>query len=228
MKKFFTFLFAVPVFLCFNAWGQDITAPGLFNFEIYGGPSKSHFDVDIQNAENGMSLFSPVDAHMGINVLTRVTDVWQVSLQGEYLRRPVGSKETYNGRTTSRRSTSFDKEFANYSIGARYNLYKGKKAFFFQPSVGLAVNKVHQWAFGGGSISTNTTLTLRTEAGVKFYNRRNNYFVVGIRHQQGMNSFDKQFHAGTGPGSLSLDFRSKGSFTGLFVGYGINTGRKNR
>ena len=77
MRKSFTFFISAFACLCSNAWGQDIKAPGLFNFEIYGGPSKSYFNVDIQNSNNDMSVFSPIDAHLGLNILTRDTDAWQ-------------------------------------------------------------------------------------------------------------------------------------------------------
>lgn len=227
MKKFYGFTFVAFIFFFTHAKGQVSHGPGLLNFELYGGPSISYFDVDIQNAHSDMSLFSPIDAHLGINVLTRVTDAWQVSLQAEYLRRPVGAKETnLNGETISRRSSAFDNRFGNYSIGARYNIYQGNKAYFFQPSVGLAVNNVAGDFYSGASSSTRTGLTLRVETGVKFYNRRNNYFILGIRHQQGLNRLDQQHFPGTPSYPRSMDFTSKGSFTGLFVGYGINTGKK--
>lgn len=111
--------------------------------------------------------------------------------------------------------------------GARYNLYKGKKAFFFQPSVGLAVNRTNLQAFLGATPSTATSLIVRAEAGVKFYNRRNNYFVFGLRHQHGLNDFDEHQLMNSTSNPLRIESTSKGSFTGIFIGYGINTGKKN-
>lgn len=229
MKKMYALALVAAMFLHAHAQGQSAPAQGLLNFEIYGGPSQSYFKADIKNSSTDLSLFSPIDVHFGINVLTRVNEAWQISLQAEHLRRPVSSKETpRSGSSFFRKSSIFNNQFWNYSLGARYNVYKGNKAFFFQPSAGIAVNRVFHRAFTGGRPSTKTSLALRAEAGVKFYNRRSNYFVLGIRHQQGLNNFDKQNYPGSDTDALNVDFRSKGSFTGLFVGYGINAVKRKR
>ena len=66
-------------------------------------------------------------------------------------------------------------------------------------------------------------LGLRFESGLKIYNRRGNYFFGGLRYQQGLILMDEM----NAPVRYSekiehvLSAKSRGSYIGLFVGYGI-------
>jgi hypothetical protein len=207
--------------MCFvssNSFGQ-----GKINLELYGGPQKSFNDKIAGVQSPGLKVFNPWDLHLGANLLYRINQQWQLSLQAEGIRNTRSSVFYPNYPNQIPQIGSRRPELlGNYSIGARYNWERGKYALFTQPSAGITVNKYTE---NGSSLQTSIAGNLRIEAGIKLYTPRKNYLVLGARYQQGLgqlNAFDfYNLIANT-----AVEDKRRGSYAGLFMGYGINFGNK--
>ena len=206
-------------------------AQGKFNLEIYGGPLRSYNQVTFNPNQPNIDAITPWNLNLGVNFLTRIKPNLQLSVQAELARN---RQRGINYPNFPALNPSFEKllsaeSFGNYSVGLRYNWNREKYSFFVQPSIGFTVNNFSEYVLRD-SLSGSYTITnkqteispnLRLETGFKLYTRRKNYFLVGLRHQQGLQELNPR---------ITPDFRSsfdteisrKGSYSSLFVGYGIN------
>ncbi|MCH6233198.1 hypothetical protein [Cognataquiflexum rubidum] len=230
MKKIYFYL---PILLLFSIF-QNSYGQGKLNLELYGGPQKSHNAISVSPQSPEYSVSTPFDYHLGANFLYRIKGPWQLSLQAEYVRNSQKTIFYPNFPDTNPMvKWRFSDFFGNYSIGTRYNWEKEKYALFVQPSIGVTVNNYYDFPQQGsgsgivfGSEETAFAANFRLETGIKFYTKRMNYFVFGLRHHQGLselNSLDREFPSS----NYKTEIGRKGSYTGLFVGYGINFGNKS-
>lgn len=217
------------VFLALVSQNQLSIAQSKFNLEFYGGPQRSYNQVTFTPAQADIEVRAPWDYNLGINFLTRIKPNLQIAVQAEYARN---SQRTINYPNYPDLSSSFERQlfaesFGNYSVGLRYNWEKENYSFYLQPSIGITVNKYFD-VISTDSISqvyyeTKTEIkpNLRLEAGYKYYTSRKNYFMVGIRHQQGLQNLNPlNFYRGQS--AYSTEISRSGSYTSMFVGYGIN------
>ncbi|HSJ68171.1 MAG TPA: hypothetical protein VK921_10870 [Anditalea sp.] len=214
MKKSFTILLLSFIYFINHADAQQA-----LEVELYGGPGLSHFRVEEHDPEKIYSFGSSISGHFGVNFLTKLNSKWQLATQVEYMQ----STGWYDMRRDPQevyyilepQAARFNR-YLNYSLGLRYNHQVKNKIFFAQGAIGGTEN-----LFGDNQNmhGNKPHLTLRVETGVKIYNKKNNYFVFGLRHQQGINR-------NTGKTSVNI-FSDQGSFTGLFVGYGIGSKSQN-
>ena len=210
--------------------GYHANSQGLLQFEVYGGPSLGFYDATLSSPDaDEMSLFPTMGYHLGLSAIGRISEQWQVVLQAEYLNRPVGIRQQFqNGNVIENNNTMFGNNFGNYSLGARYLIPKEKFDLYFQPSIGMAVNRDPRDFFGGMSRTSrevNTNFLVRVEFGIKKYTKRNNYFLAGLRYQQGIGTLDEIRIDASDFNSQQIDFSSQASYAGLFVGFGISTDR---
>lgn len=212
--------------------GFQANSQGFLQFEGYGGPSLGFFDASISSPDGDeMTLFHTMGYHLGLSVVGKVTDQWQVVLQGEYLHRPVGIRQQLdNGNFFESKDSSFGNNFGNYSLGARYSIPKEKFELYVQPSIGVALNRDPPNFFGGGAFGSSaggmsSNLLLRFDVGIKKYIKRNNYFLAGLRYQQGVGTLEELRFERTEFNSQEIDFSSRASYVGLFIGFGISTDR---
>jgi hypothetical protein len=229
MRKIYFYLpILLLSFIFHNSFGQ-----GKINLELYGGPQKSHNAISVSPQSPEYSVSTPFDYHIGANFLYRIKGPWQLSLQAEYVRNSQKTIFYPNfPETNPMVKWRFSDFFGNYSIGTRYTWEKEKYALFVQPSIGVTVNNYYDFPQQGpgssivfGSEETAFAANFRLETGVKLYTKRMNYFVFGLRHHQGLselNSLDRELPSS----NYKTEIASKGSYTGLFVGYGINFGNK--
>lgn len=223
-KIYFAFPLLVLCFVSSNSFGQ-----GKINLELYGGPQKSFNDKIVGVQSPALKVFNPWDLHLGANLLYRINQQWQLSLQAEGIRNTRMSEFYPNfpdqNPQVNRRSPEL---LGNYSIGARYNWERGKYALFAQPSAGITVNKYLDYNNSGpvwGPLETDIAGNFRIEAGIKLYTPRKNYFVFGARYQQGIGQLNT-YNFYNPVTNLSIEDKRRGSYVGLFMGYGINFGNK--
>jgi hypothetical protein len=210
-----TFYRGLIVLFCFFIV-LNSNAQNLFDIELYGGVNKNYFQVGESATNPDLQFSSPMGQHVGFNFLPRISQNWQLSIQTEWMRSAI--KLEYNDFPNIMNQYN---HYGNYAIGARYNLEKEKHAFYFQPSVGISMNNYLDPLVDGFGFQNkrDVQFVARAEAGVKFYTKKRNYLLVGLRHQQG-------FASTTPYGSeewVGLPLTGRNSYTGLFLGYGINT-----
>lgn len=211
MKIFYNGLIVLfCFFIVLNTKGQN-----LFDVELYGGINKNYFQMGQSATYSDLRFSSPLGQHTGLNFLPRINQNWQLSIQTEWMRSAIQLDDPDFVRNKIYRS------YGNYAVGARYNLEKEKHSFYFQPSGGISVNNILQPSDVGFGMQTRRSVQFvaRAEAGVKFYTKKRNYLLIGVRHQQG---FDSNNPYGTEE-LLGVPLSGRNSYTGLFLGYGINT-----
>jgi hypothetical protein len=208
--------------------------------EIYGGPSLSYMDFETtpSNAQAQNEPYNQLSYHLGFGALTRLSDHWQLVTQAELFVRSMAVRNPNDfgsGGFAFQGPTNY--EMPTFALGARYNIEKEKFGFYIQPTVGLTLLpqeiKDPNTAFNDLSPNFNRDVNpvnpfgigLRLEAGVKRYTKNRNYFMVGIRHQQGLRVTDEMVQTTSRPGQpeVSVYGSSRSSYTGLFIGYGLNT-----
>lgn len=196
--------------------------------ELYTGPQYSYQKL-LNDPEPSLNFRGAAANHLGIGLLYRIGENWQVSLQSEMSIANFAYDLYPNYPQTLQhfRSQGYD-SFGNYRMGLRRTWERGNHAIFIQPSIGLTVNKY--WIFNeADTISSFRFFTKETavvgnfalETGLKFYTKNKNYFLIGVRHQQGLGSLNSIEFSGLPPGQKSSIHR-RGSYTGLVLGYGID------
>lgn len=209
MKKIYFISIFITIFSSINA-----SAQGLVDVELYGGPIQTYLREGSGINASGYESQNPITAHLGINLLTRITDNWQITLQSELFR--VTQHFTGEIMGQRREQNYGSRHFGNFALGARYSVLRGKNEFFFQPSFGILPYTESNNNFLYYESQRKTSVTLRGEAGIKVYNKRENYFVFGLRYQQGLNRLQQHDFS-------DMTFSQYGSYTGLVIGYGINS-----
>ncbi|WP_439484257.1 hypothetical protein [Cyclobacterium plantarum] len=209
--------------------------------EIYGGPTTSYMDFETRppNTQIQNEPYMQLSYHFGLGALTRLSDHWQLVTQAELFVRSMAVRSPGNfgtGGFTYLGPTNY--EMPTFALGARYNIDKEKYGFFLQPSVGFTLlpNEIREpnTAFNDINPNFNREVTqvnpyglgLRLEAGIKRYTKNRNYFMLGIRHQQGLQVTDEMLQTSSRPGQseVSVYGSSKSSYIGIFIGFGLNTG----
>jgi hypothetical protein len=227
MKKLYSNLIVLG--LLFTA--QLSMAQGKFNLEFYGGPQRSYNQVTFTPNQPDIDVITPWNYNLGVNFLKRIKPNLQLSIQAEYARN---STKTNNFPNYPDLNPSFERSlsaesFGNYSLGVRYNWDKANHGFYVQPSIGFTLNNYGEYesqdslSINFNTINKQTEIipTIRLETGYKYYTGRRNYFLVGIRHQQGLQNLNTVNFGGPRT-PYSAEISRKGSYTSLFVGYGIN------
>lgn len=223
MKK--TYILYCLFFLIF----LETVAQSRLKFEIYTGPQLQHQQLK-NDPDPSMNFRNNISNHLGGNLLFGLKNDWQLTFQSEL----AGLNYSYDlPRTTPTGETiiRFTDNWIlvpHFRIGLRKSWEKENYAFFIQPSLGVStfgyselieidtVNRIY-------SFKRNKTVVgnIGVEAGLKFYTSNKNYFLLGIRHHQGLGTLNKREF-----GFLEQDpvpfIQNRGSYTGLVLGYGID------
>ncbi|PZV85476.1 hypothetical protein CLV31_103268 [Algoriphagus aquaeductus] len=218
MKSRITLVFA----LLFCAFGLELHAQSRLKMELYGGPQ-------LMYQRSADQVRNPPNYHLGINWLYGVKEDFQVVLQAESTRANFNYDwyPTFPSTNPSYKAFYYD-SFGNFRLGLRKSWEKGSKAFFIQPNVGITVNNFFDFSvadstsFFMASKESRIVGNLGVEAGVKFYTGRRNYITLGIRHQSGLNSLNPAEVSWGIPQQSRILVERSGTYTGLFVGYGID------
>jgi hypothetical protein len=223
-----TSLTLVATLSCLFFFSADSLGQSKIKMELYGGPQFSYQKTETLQGPQ-LNTTSKLDYHLGINFLFGIRDDLQLSFQSEILRPNFRFDyyPNYPSLTTSYQVNRID-GFGNYRLGIRKTWEQGKHAFYVQPSVGFTVN--NYWDFSSSDSAafliankaTKLVGNVGLEAGMKFYTKSKNYFLVGFRHQSGLSQLNPlEISNFAGTNSLA-QVQRRGSYTGLFVGYGID------
>lgn len=224
MKSFLSLLLAVAYLMIF---GSDSIAQSKFKLELYGGPQYSYQQSSTAVGQPH-NIAVPLDYQVGINFLFGIKNDLQLTFQSEMTRVNFNFDyyPQYPSLTPSNKVSRLD-TFGNYRLGLRKTWEQGKRAFFVQPSVGFTVNNYWDFprtdsvTFIMANRATKIVGNIGLEAGMKFYTKRKNYLMVGLRHQSGLGSLNP-IEIFNYAGNSEASVQRSGSYTGLFVGYGID------
>lgn len=216
----FKFILGVGLFFC--AYGLDLHAQSRLKIELCGGPQ-------LMYQRSTDQIRNPANYHLGINWLYGIKDDFQLVLQAESARANFNYNRYPNFPNSSPAIKAFYYDsFGNFRIGLRNSWEKGNKAFFIQPNVGITINNYFDFSsvastspFVASKESKNVG-NLGLEAGMKFYTSRKNYITLGIRHQSGLNALNSAEVSWGIPQQNQILVERSGTYTGLFVGYGID------
>jgi hypothetical protein len=201
-----------------------------FAWELYGGPSQSFLTYKFIPRNDFVSPSNELQYHLGTTFLWSLKNDWQLTAQLEFFKRELGTY-AYSSPADTIQITGYSTEgIPLLALGVR----KSWGNLYLQPSVSLmkSPSVLDQYDRGNewngiplGVISeSDWGVGLRLEGGVKLYNRRGNYFLGGLRYQQGLILMDKMNAAVRFNERLEhvLSAESRGNYAGLFVGYGLN------
>lgn len=221
-----TFLLAVSLFGGLStAFSQEKTA-----FEFYGGPSQAFLTYKVIPRNDFISPSNQLRYHLGTNFFLGLKNDWQLSVQFEFFKRELGTY-AFSSPADTIQITGYSTEgIPLLALGVRKtwgNLYlQPSVSLMKSPSVLDQYDRGNEWnGIPLGVISeSDWGVGLRLEGGVKLYNRRGNYFLGGLRYQQGIILMDKMNAAVRFNERLEhvLSAESRGTYAGLFVGYGLN------
>lgn len=214
-------LFSLSILFSSAAFGQE-----RISVELYGGPSIGYVDGQGTGPAEELLFVQELGYHAGLRLLGRVSNSAQVVVEGEFHRRPVGTRVRFHdGNVVEHSNTGYSNNFGNYALGIRVSPKNLPAGFYIQPSVGFALSREAPGFFAGAgqpqSTLMKTSLSARIEAGVKL-DVGGNYILVGVRHQHGFQELDSSV-ARFPQQHIDIDFRSRGSYSALFVGFGIPT-----
>jgi hypothetical protein len=226
MKKLFLFTIFSGAVL-FSAWAQRN-----FHIEISGGPSRSFLSYENSAFEPTYRSYTKLAWHGSLAGYYEIGKDLELGIQMDLVKRnhwrSSGQNElspfTFLGENVFQTGLFIRKSFLNLSHRGFY-LESGLSVIFPPEPFNLLSNGVPIDGIETGLIKSRLGLGLRAEVGYKIFNQRENYFLIGLRYQQGLyrmeqynipiyNQFDQ----------LAVhQVRSNGSFASAFLGYGINT-----
>jgi hypothetical protein len=167
---------------------------------------------------------------MGSAFLWGLKNDWQLTAQFEFFKRELGTYGISRPIDTLQITGYSTDVIPLLALGVR----KSWGNFYLQPSLSVMKSPavLNQYESGNvwngiplGIISeSDLGVGLRIEGGLKMYNRRGNYFLGGIRYQQGLILMDKMNAAVRYNERVEhvLSAKSRGTYLGMFLGYGIN------
>lgn len=223
MKKWILFFYAF--WTVFSVFSQE-----KFAIELYGGPSKALLTYEVIPNNDFISPSNEINWHIGSNFLWGLKNDWQLTAQLEFFKRELGTYGISKQSDTLQITGYSTEGIPLIALGAR----KTWGNLYLQPSISLmkspAVLDIYESSreWNGIPLGVRSVadfgLGLRLEGGTKIYNRRGNYFLGGLRYQQGLWVMDQMNAAVRYNERIEhvLSAKSKGSYFGMFVGYGIN------
>ncbi|WP_075349498.1 hypothetical protein [Algoriphagus marinus] len=224
------------VFVFLSANIVDGFSQQKFEWEFYGGPSKALLEYKVIPRNDFISPSNELSWHIGSSFLLGLKNNWQLSAQFEFFKRELGTYGVSRQIDTLQITGYSTEGIPLLALGIR----KSIGDFYLQPSLSVmkspSVLDQYQRAdiwegipLGVRSLA-NVGLSLRFEGGIKKYNRRGNYFLAGLRYQQGLWVMDKM----NAPVRYNeriehvLSVKSRGSYLGAYVGYGVAGHNLNR
>ncbi len=201
-----------------------------FAIEVYSGPSQAFLTYQVIPRNDFISPSNELQYHLGTTFLWGLKNDWQVTAQLEFFKRELGT-HAYSSPSDTIQITGYSTEgIPLLALGVR----KSWGNLYLQPSVSLmrspsvldSYESERVWNdIPLGVISeSDWGVGLRLEGGMKLYNRRGNYFLGGLRYQQGLILMDKMNAAVRYNERIGhvLSAESRGTYLGMFLGYGIN------
>lgn len=206
----------------------EITAGAISPF------SKATNSIDGSN----VPMQKTIGANAGLSVLFPISEKWDLYSEFGFYRNGMRNEiKNPSNEFYLFRSIVPPAYTPSFSIGGRYSFNIKKQEFYVQPGLTLSTS-TSLGAMNGFEGSGDSRLeqinkigtAIRLDVGKKLMMKNNNYFLVGLRYQQGitgLNEYTNPLISNTVEiGEVAQV--TKGSYFGVFVGYGINTGNWKR
>lgn len=219
-------------FFCLSA---AATAQQKFSIEVTAGAAGSFSKATSSVDGSKMPMQSNIGMNAGLSFLFPISENWQLySEVGFYpnaLRNGVNTSKSDFG-VYYPRPAQIPSVIPSFSLGARYNFKIKNQAFFVQPGVVLststslgAANEFNNPT--GSSLLEQTNkvaVAFRVDMGTKFMTKNDNYFVLGLRYQQGLTEMNRYTNPLISDQSQlgTVTQVTRGSYVGVFAGYGFN------
>jgi hypothetical protein len=210
--------------------------------EFSAGISKSYISYSTINPY--YSTFSNPSYMGSIGLIYKISDDLKFVAQGEFVRRSFYQRNTIITSTAQFTETGSFNTFGEHEpqlvFGLRKYLNGSRSGFYFQPGASLifvpeVYNSPEITTLPNGDrtgLLTNRELgvALRADAGYSFVNKRENYFLLGLRFQQGLmvNQYINFTLPNDGFPDVFLSNKTRGSYVSFFSTYGINGVNWNR
>lgn len=203
-----------------------------FSLELSGGPSRSFLNFDNSAFEPTFRSYTKLAWHGSLTGYYGIGNDLELGLQLDVVKRnhwrTFGENQlspfTFLGENIFQTGLMLRKSYLNLNHRGFY--WQTGLSVIFPPSPYNLISSGDPIdGIETGLIKSKLGLGLNAEVGYKVFNRRDNYFLIGFRYQQGLyrmeqynipiyNEFDeKAVH----------QVKSNGSFASAFLGYGINT-----
>lgn len=240
LKLFFNYLsthtwhFLLPVGLVLIV--AEAEAQEKIGLEFSSGISNSVISYSTSNPY--YSTFSNPSYMGSIGMLYKISDDFRLVAQGEFVRRSFYQRNTIITSTSHITETgSFNTLGENEPqlvFGLRKYLNGNRNGLYLQPGVSLIfVPDVHNSPEittlpngdkTGLMANRDLGVALRADAGYSFVNKRENYFLLGLRFQQGLtvNQHLNFTLPNDGFPDVFLSNKTRGSYFSFYSTYGIN------
>lgn len=203
-------------------------AQSKINFELYTVPNQGYQNF-LNDPSPSMEFATPIGLNFGLGLSYNINKNWQLVLQSwaaslpfRYTLHPENSGSSFL-YVPQRNNAGF--AFGNYSLGLRKTWEVGENELYVQPSFGINLSREHGIKIQDSVLTFKSTTyvvpSVSIEVGMKFNTPGNNYFLLGLRHHQGLGMLD----------NLNFNWmqvtpqpavQRRGSYTGLVLGYGID------
>jgi hypothetical protein len=227
MKKL---LFSISMLLWISSF--DAIAQSRINLELYTVPNQGYQNF-LNDPSPSMEFATPIGLNFGLGLSYNIHKDWQLVLQSwaaslpfRYTLNPENSGSTFL-YVPQRYNAGF--AFGNYSLGLRKSWELGENELYVQPSFGINLSREQGIKIQDSVLNFKSTTyvvpSVSIEVGMKFNTPGNNYFLLGLRHHQGLGMLDGSNFNWMQVNPLPVVQR-RGSYTGLVLGYGIDFRRR--
>jgi len=236
-QKTITYLKLIFILLGITILFNEAQAQGKFSLELAGGPSKSYLSYENSAFEPAYQSYTKLSWQGSLKGFYKLGNDFELGLQLDLVKR---NHWRYFG-INEQSSFSFlgDNIFQSGLMLRKSYLNPNHRGFYWQTGINLIFppapyNPVTLEepidGFQTGLIKSTLGLGLNGEIGYRIFNRRENYFLFGLRYQQGlyrMEQINIPIYGITGTPAVHKVY-SNGSFASGFLGYGINTSNWNK
>ena len=204
----------------------ELPAQKSWQLEFAAGPNISHTSDKIQPQNPYISGMTTIGYHLDVGTTYRINDRWALSSKLSYVASGVGITLTDRISTTSfRKSTRrIGLDWTLFDAGFRYYIFSPLN-LYISPSLGITY--APEATYDGLRLSYRHISTVgffgKLELGTHFYTNKGNFFVVGLRHVQGITPLEEFYNESIllVGNNFTFSTTNKGSYSSLFVGYGI-------
>ncbi|MGY6520391.1 MAG: hypothetical protein ACXIUD_01590 [Mongoliitalea sp.] len=216
------------VLVLFSIFSQVNAQSGL-KLELYTGPQYGYQQL-VNDSRPSVEFQPKLANHLGLGLLYTIKPDWQLAIQSEFTGLAYGYTfyPNFPSVEDSRRLTARGGQLWNHRLGLRKTWEKGDHAFFVQPMLGITMARFIDYSeydtlASFNFLATRTTISanIGLELGMKFYTKNKNYYIVGLRHQQGFSDLYPTNFNWFNNAPVST-IQRRGSYTGLVLGYGID------
>lgn len=205
--------------------------------ELAAGGSKSFIGYENSDFEPGFRSYTKLAWQGSLRGLYPLKKGFEVGVQADWINR--NHWRTFPRNAKSDFSFLGDIVFQTGLALRKSYLTPNHRGFYWQTGISLifppapfnpTVGKDPIDGQQVGQVTSRLGLGINGEIGYRIFNRRENYFLVGLRYQQGlyrMEQLNIPIESAVGQPAVHQVY-ANGSFASLLMAYGINTGNWNK